>query len=82
MVTDSLSSTTSLPGVFITGGSDGEIHIWEDKTQEERNKEIERKEEEYQKQQELRICMYKKQWKRVCLPSRVHYSLLGDSVML
>ncbi|KAK8807398.1 hypothetical protein WA158_004157 [Blastocystis sp. Blastoise] len=65
-------------GFFVTGGGDGEINVWEDRSEEEKRKEVEEKEKQYQMEQQLRSCMYQKKWKpaiKLCFELNAPFAL-------
>ncbi len=49
---------------FVSGGADGRLVIWKDVTQEEREIELEKREEILLQEQELQNCLKEKKWKK------------------
>ncbi len=49
---------------FVSGGADGRLVVWKDVTQEEREEELEKREEILLQEQELQNCLKEKKWKK------------------
>jgi U3 small nucleolar RNA-associated protein 13 len=49
---------------FVSGGADGKLVIWKDVSQEERQVEMEKREEVLLQEQELQNCLKEKKWKK------------------
>jgi len=49
---------------FVSGGADGRLVIWKDVTEEEREIELEKREEILLQEQELQNCLKEKKWKK------------------
>ena len=49
---------------FVSGGADGRLVIWKDISQEEREDELEKREELLLQEQELQNCLKEKKWKK------------------